>query len=290
MTPLTVRTQALRAGLLRPEHAEGAVRLSAEAGWDQTVDDWRVMIRHGQGWGRFTQAGQLVSTTLLLPYGQRVGWLAMALVAERHRHQGVATALLKEALQRCDELGLTAGLDATPDGRRVYRTHGFKDVFGLQRFQCARPRQRPVEVEGVSLRELGSIDVKRLISLDAEVFGAARPEIMTYLQNAEPRRAVAAKSMGRLVGFALARPGRRGLHLGPVTANRAEIAQALVSRALAGFKGTVVMDVPDDQDRFQAWLTSAGFVPARPLTRMLRGVDRLGDPTRAFAVAGPELG
>jgi hypothetical protein len=214
----------------------------------------------------------------------------MVLVAERHRHRGVATALLKEALQRSDELGLSAGLDATPDGRRVYRTHGFKDVFGLQRFQCARPRLRSVEVGGVSLRELGSIDVKRVITLDAEVIGAPRPEIMSYLQNAEPRRAVVAKSTGRLVGFALARPGRRALHLGPVTANRAEIAQALVSRALAGFKGTIILDVPDHQDRFQAWLSSSGFVPVRPFTRMLRGGAEFGDPRRAFAVAGPELG
>ena len=290
MTSVTVRTEALRAGLLRDEHAEGAVRLSAEAGWNQTVEDWRTMLRHGQGWGRFTQAGQLVATTLLLPYAQRLGWLAMVLVAERHRHQGVASALLKEALQRCNDLGLTAGLDATPDGRRVYRTHGFGDLFGLQRFQCTRPRHRAVEVEGVSLRELGSIDAKRVISLDAEVFGVARPEIVAYLQNAEPRRAVVAKSTGRLVGFALARPGRRALHLGPVTAQRAEVAQALVSRALAGFTGTIVMDVPDHQDRFGAWLTSVGFLPVRPFTRMLRGARELGDPGRAFAVAGPELG
>ena len=165
MTSVTVRTESLRAGLLRPEHAADAIRLSTEAGWNQTVDDWRVMLRDGQGWGRFTQAGQLVATTLLLPYAQRLAWLAMVLVAERHRHQGVASALMKEALQRSDELGFTAGLDATPDGRRVYRTHGFKDLFGLQRFQCARPRPRPVEVGGVSLRELGSIDVKRVISL-----------------------------------------------------------------------------------------------------------------------------
>jgi GNAT superfamily N-acetyltransferase len=290
MTSVTVRTDALRAGPLREEHAEHAVRLSAEAGWNQTVDDWRVMIRHGQGWGRFTHAGQLVATTLLLPYAQRIAWLAMVLVAARHRHQGIASALLSQALQCCDELGLAAGLDATPDGRRVYRPHGFEDLFGLQRFQCARPRHRAVEVEGVALRELGTIDAKRMVSLDAEVFGAPRPETVTYLQDAEPQRAVVAKSIGRLVGFALARPGRRALHLGPVTANRAEIAQALVSRALAGAKGAVVIDVPDHQDRFQAWLTSAGFLPVRPFTRMLRGTAALGDPMRTFAVAGPELG
>ena len=290
MTSVTVRTDALRGGPLRDEHAEDAVRLSAEASWNQTVEDWQVMIRHGHGWGRFTQTGQLVATTLLLPYDQRIAWLAMVLVAERHRHQGIASALLGQALQRCDELGLAAGLDATPDGRRVYRPHGFVDLFGLQRFQCARPRHRAVEVGGVALRELGAIDARRVIGLDAEVFGVPRPEIMTYLQGAEPRRAVVAKSTGRLVGFALVRPGRRALHLGPVTANRAEIAQALVSRALAGARGPIVIDVPDHQDRFQAWLTSAGFVPVRPFTRMLRGTAALGDPKRAFAIAGPELG
>ena len=51
-----------------------------------------------------------------------------------------------------------------------------------------------------------------------------------------------------------------------------------------------MIDVPDHQDRFQAWLTSAGFLPVFPLTRMLRGATALGDPKRTFAVAGPEFG
>ena len=127
MTSATVRTDSLRAGPLREEHAEDAARLSADASWNQTADDWRLMIRHGHGWGRFTQIGQLVATTLLLPYDQRIAWLGMVLVAERHRHQGVASALLSQALQRCDELGLAAGLDASPmaggcTGRTALRT------------------------------------------------------------------------------------------------------------------------------------------------------------------------
>ena len=290
MTSVMVRTDALRTAPLREEHADDAVRLSAEAGWNQTADDWRVMIRHGQAWGRFTQSGQLVATTLLLPYAERLAWLAMVLVAERYRHQGIASALMSQASAALRRAGPHAGLDATPDGRRVYRPHGFQDLFGLQRLQCARPRHRAVEVEGVSLRDLGTIDARRVIDLDAEVFGVPRAAVVGYLQNAAPQRAVVAKSAGRLVGFVLARPGRRALHLGPITANRAEIAQALVSRALAGVKGPIVIDVPDGQDRFQAWLTSVGFLPVRPFTRMLRGRAELGDPKRTFAVAGPELG
>lgn len=290
MTSVTVRTDGLRTAPLREEDAAAALRLSTEAGWNQTVGDWRLMIGRAEAWGRFTQAGELVGTTLLLPYGGRIAWLAMVLVSERHRHQGIASSMMSHALHRCDELGLAVGLDATPDGRRVYRPHGFESLFELHRMQCARPRLRVVEVEHVSIRELGAIDGKRVVELDAEVFGAPRPEMVRYLHEAEPKRAMVAKSAGRLMGFALARPGRRGFHLGPVSAKRAEIAQALVSRALAGAKGPISIDVPDDQARFQAWLGSIGFLAVRPFTRMLRGAASLGDPTRAFAVAGPELG
>ena len=254
------------------------------------MGDWRLMIGPAEAWGRFTQAGELVATTLLLPYGERIAWLAMVLVTERYRHQGIGSAMLSHALQRCDELGLSAGLDATPDGRRVYRPHGFEDAFELHRMQCARPRLRVVEVEHVSIRELGAIDSKRVVELDAEVFGAPRPEMVRYLHEAEPNCALVAKSAGRLMGFVLARPGRHGLHLGPVSAKRAEIAQALVSRALDGAKGPISIDVPDDQARFQAWLGSIGFLAVRPFTRMLRGTANLGDPSRAFAVTGPEFG
>ena len=109
MTSVMVRTDALRTGPLREEHADDAARLSTEASWDQTADDWRMMIRFGQSWGRFTHSGQLVATTLLLPYAGRLAWLAMVLVTERYRHQGIASTLMSQALQRCDELGLCAG-------------------------------------------------------------------------------------------------------------------------------------------------------------------------------------
>lgn len=290
MTSVTVRTEGLRTAPLREEHAAAALRLSTEAGWNQTAGDWRLMIARAEAWGRFTHTGELVATALLLPYGERIAWLAMVLVSERHRHQGIGSAMTNHALQRCDELGLAAGLDATPDGRRVYRPHGFESLFDLHRMVCARPRLRVVEVEHVSIRELGAIDIKRVIDHDAEVFGAPRAEMVRYLHEAAPKRALVAKSAGRLVGFVLARPGRHGLHLGPVSAKRAEIAQALVSRALEGAKGPISIDVPDDQARFQAWLGSIGFLAVRPFTRMVRGTADLGDPSRAFAVAGPELG
>ncbi len=288
--PVTGRTEPLRLAPLTDEHADDGFRLSTEAGWNQTVADWRAMLRIGEGWGRFTAKGQLVASALVLPYGGRVGWIAMVLVAVRYRHQGLGTAMMAHALQRCEQLGLSAALDATPEGRRVYRPLGFTDLFPLQRLQTTRSRLRVVEVEGVSIREIGERDLERVIRLDAEVFGVPRDEVMRHCMAAQPKRALAAKRAGRLLGFVFARRGRQSLHIGPVSADKTEIAQALVSRAVNGAKGPVTIDVLDHQERFQAWLTSHGFLPVRPFMRMLRGIGELGQPARSFAITGPEFG
>jgi hypothetical protein len=34
---------------LAPADAGALTRLSAEAGWNQTADDWRLILRHGAG-------------------------------------------------------------------------------------------------------------------------------------------------------------------------------------------------------------------------------------------------
>ncbi len=36
---------------MRPEDAEAALALSQEAGWNQTVEDWRFMLGRGRGLG-----------------------------------------------------------------------------------------------------------------------------------------------------------------------------------------------------------------------------------------------
>src|SRR5260370_29817941 len=39
--------------ILAPAHAPAALELSAEAGWNQTADDWKVFLAHGRVTGVF---------------------------------------------------------------------------------------------------------------------------------------------------------------------------------------------------------------------------------------------
>jgi hypothetical protein len=65
----------------------------------------------------------------------------------------------------------------------------------------------------------------------------------------------------------------------------------LLTHALSRVSGPVLIDVPDRQDDVVEFLKEHGFATQRPFTRMFRGsAAGFGDPSRMFAIAGPELG
>src|SRR3954447_14761163 len=105
---------AIESGLawkpLTAADAEGALPLSAEAGWTQTAADWALMLREGRGIGVCDGAGRWVGSALALPMGERLSWISMVLVAKHARRRGIGTRLLRRAIDSvCDE-GRIAGL------------------------------------------------------------------------------------------------------------------------------------------------------------------------------------
>lgn len=250
------------------------------------------MIADGLAWGQIAPEGALVATSLILAHGDRVGWIAMVLTTKSHRRLGIATANLRFALERCEERGLIAGLDATPAGREVYAPLGFADAFALQRLVAERPSAPRRGGRDVAIRPLRTAaDLDWVAQMDAATFGAERRTLLMYLRESEPKRALLAESRGRLAGFVLARPGRHGLHLGPLAADDDSVALALLKQAVAGSAGPVSIDVPAASEGFLAALAEAGFEPVRPFMRMFRQApEPIGDPGRCYAVAGPEFG
>jgi GNAT superfamily N-acetyltransferase len=292
MTSAMAPTEELRSAPLAEVNAAAGFLLSAEAGWNQTVDDWRLMLEDGEAIGQFSAAKQLVASALILPYGERLAWIAMVLTTADFRRRGLATSNLRWAVERCRERGLLAGLDATPDGGEVYRPLGFQEVGGLQRLRAEQPDAQHLPRADVAVRPLQAVrDLDAIARLDARVFGADRRRLLAYLSRSEPRRALLAQVQGELAGFVLARPGRLALHIGPLVAQDPTVAALLLAQALTGCGGPVSIDVPDRQSDFLALLQSAGFEPLRPFTRMVRGApESLGDMAHCYAIAGPEFG
>jgi GNAT superfamily N-acetyltransferase len=273
---------------------EDAGALVREAKWNQIEADWRIFLELGHVYAAQTASGRIVATTATLPHGGRFAWISMVLVAGDYRRRGLATRLMRRAMDDLAAAGLVPVLDATPDGRAVYRALGFEDSWGFHRLTR---RERPGAVEpspapdGVTVRPIADADWPALCAHDAAAFGADRSAVLARLRGRLGAAELVAERNGRLVGFLLGRDGRVAAQVGPLIAESDAIARALLARAVNAIEGTMFIDLADAKADVRSWLEARGFSAVRPLTRMLHGrSQRYDDAARTFAVVGPEFG
>ena len=278
--------ETLRPVTLEARHIEGCVALSTEAHWNQVAADWALVIAHGAAIGYEDPGGRLVASALALPYGDEFGWISMVLVTESWRRRGLATRLLKDCMDLLEDRGLAQILDATPAGEGVYRPLGFQDQFVMRRWEADGVRvATPPEIQS---RPLLAGEMPAVLAYDREVFAGDRGFILEDL-------AMRGGGLARMAingrGFLLSRDGRRARQIGPICADSSATALDMLQCALSGADGPLFIDVPDQHAVVIDFLRDAGFKEQRRFTRMVRGANtEFGDPSRMFAVAGPELG
>lgn len=278
--------EGLRAVSLNASHIADGLALSSEAGWNQNAGDWSLMLESGTAIGYQASDGQIVGSALTLPYGDQFAWISMVLVAARWQRKGLATSLLRQCISTLEACDLAQILDATPAGARVYGPLGFAAQFDMQRWAAdevsiAAPtttHSRPYE----------PADLQSVLNYDQDVFGGDRSRILIGLASRGANCASIAKAGN---GYLFGRDGRHAHQIGPVCADDADTAIDLLTHALSRVSGPVFIDVPDRQDKVVAFLKEHGFAAQRIFTRMFRGSPAgFGDPSRMFAIAGPELG
>ncbi|MBW7924182.1 MAG: GNAT family N-acetyltransferase [Burkholderiaceae bacterium] len=288
-----------------------ALALSRAASWNQNEADWRTMLALGRGWcirsPDDASPMRLAASIVLLPYGVSFAWVSMVLVAPEFRGRGFAARLLRHALAELSRDGRGGVLDATPAGRPVYAREGFVDSWGFQRYRRdpVHPAPAPSEAFAAApelasrrasppacrIRPLRESDWPTIAALDLPAFGADRSPLLRGLAARLPQVAHVAERDGALAGFVLGRDGREAVQLGPLVAEDAGVARALLDAALACTEGPIYLDAADRQQALLAAMAERGFAPQRPFTRMLYGMECApGDASKVFLVAGPELG
>jgi GNAT superfamily N-acetyltransferase len=295
-TAISELSVAVKSSLSSSE-LDDVAALVSEARWNQVAADWRVFIELGRVHAAHTASGRIVATTATLPYGGRFAWISMVLVALPYRRRGLATLLMQRATDELSAARLVPVLDATPDGRAVYRALGFTDCWGLHRLRLERQgaelavRDHFPAPAGVVIRAIREEDWPALWAFDAAAFGAPRNAVLSSLRGRLPAGELIAQSGDRIVGFCLGRDGRMAAQIGPLVAENDAIACAILAHALAGIEAPVCIDLADAKAEARIFLQAHGFAAVRPFTRMLHGRSaRFDDPVRTFAVAGPEFG
>jgi hypothetical protein len=89
---------------------------------------------------------------------------------------------------------------------------------------------------------------------------------------------------------ALIRSGRTARHIGPLLADDAGSAAALVKTVAQSETGPILIDVVSEHGEFLNNLINSGWIIERPFQRMRFGVAPMQDAEPPFAVAGPEYG
>lgn len=276
--------------LLRPDEIGGANALVAEAGWNQVEADWRIFLDFGTVFA-IRDKERVIATAATLPYSGRFGWISMVLISGEYRRRGLATRLMERCIESLTSAGVVPILDATPAGRTVYLGLGFQNSWPFQRMLLKEPTKEIQKFEKSALQPVTDENWKLVCAYDARLFGADRSQVLSRLRGRLPEAEAIAIENGKVVGFLLGRTGRRASQIGPLVADRPEIAEALLSHAVRSVSGPVYIDVMDDKLSLIERLKASGFVHERPYTRMLLGrQESFQDLPHTFAVAGPELG
>ena len=287
---------------LAASELDAACALVAEAGWNQTVADWRIFLELGTAIALRGADGRLAATAATLPYPSGFGWISMVLVGSAFRRRGLATRLLGRCIAQLQAQGMVAVLDATPAGRALYLPLGFRDGWPIQRWRRAAPHPHaaaPVTTRyahataprATPAAPLSAAQWPAVLALDAATFGCSRARLLDRLRQRSARFACSIQQGERLRGFLLGRDGRVATQFGPIVADDEDTACLLVAYALARVATPIVVDALERHERFAAWLAAQGFERERPYTRMALGRDPLfGDAARTLAIAGPELG
>ena len=278
-------TEDLPLAVLTERDLAGCMALSAEAGWNQTLDDWALFMRHGTVFGLTGDDGRPVATGAILPYAGEFAWVSMVLVTAARRRARIGTGILETCCAELKRRELVAVLDATPAGERVYRPLGFVPQFALTRWQgqggggAAPP---------AGVRPMRADDLTAVIEIDARAFGAPRDFLLRSFFARAPQLAFITADGA---SFALARPGRIATQIGPIIAADEDAAMALLAAALDAVIGPVFLDAADRWLQLAPLLKQRCFTVQRPFLRMALGRSGpFGDVQRTFVVAGPEFG
>jgi GNAT superfamily N-acetyltransferase len=272
---------------LGAENLAGALELSTLAGWNQTAEDWRLLLDLApQGCFCIKEDDKIAATATLLCYEETLAWIGMVLTHPNYRHRGFASALLKHALERAEALKIrTIKLDATEQGEALYKQFGFAHEQAIERW-CRGPLDRQKRTASNSEPPANCLrgDFQADIDIDKDAFGANRSNLLAALL----RRGACFSNSD---GYVFTRSGRSTAQLGPCVATQKNEVSKLLKSAMGNFDSTEwSWDLLPQNLEAVSLAMEFGFLPNRRLVRMWRGEQLRPKEQLMYATAGFEFG
>lgn len=266
-----------------PEHLDGAVALSSQAGWPHRWEDWAMTLALSTGFVAL-EGERVVGTTLVTRYGDAAATINMVIVDAAMRGRGIGRKLMDLAPQETE--GGECRLVATREGLPLYEKLGFRAIG-----QIVQHQGTPSEALAGKGVEWGTADdVAALVALDLSACGMDRAGLIRLL--CEQARIAILRREGTPVGFAALRTFGRGKVAGPVVAETADDAHNLLALLFATSPGVLLRVDTSESSGLSPWLAARGLANVVGGIAMCRGGTAARPAPRAqtFALASQALG
>ena len=257
--------------------------LLQRAGWNQTSEDLTSMInlnQHGIFIASFNYENQEIplGSGVSLSVSKDLSWIGMILVHPELRRQGIARSIMNKCLQhaRLVQQKSIIGLDATPLGKQVYDSLGFKDSFTIWRSEI----ETSLRVNVNSDVTLLNLDFKAIKEYLKQIDYIERLDIIEILNSLTASRNIMAIKDGKIVGFALSRPGRLKPFIGPLIADSEKAAMSILTEVLKSWEksghASVFMDIPEQHLQGSVFINakdspvSPEQIPVNPVRSFVR--------------------
>lgn len=277
---------------IQPGDIVNAMKLSDAEGWNQTEEDWKLLIESPQNVCMLAESSEkIIGTTTAINYSNQIAWIGMVLVAKGFRGQGVSKALLTNVLKKLASFK-SVKLDATPGGRPIYQKFDFKDEYLISRMTTASMNAISSDDDEIPAEPIELKHIAEIIALDQLIFGANRTNLIESLIKKFPRKAWLLKRNNSIAGFALGRAGNKYHQVGPVCASNINDIKILIRKALKELsRQPVLADVLCEKEDLISWLTSIGFNRQRDFVRMYKNANPYpGIINKQYLICGPEFG
>ncbi|MDS7594708.1 GNAT family N-acetyltransferase [Agrobacterium tumefaciens] len=267
----------------QPEHLDGAVELSRQAGWPHRKQDWALVLSLSKGFVAL-ENGRIVGTAMATLFDETCATVNMVIVDETMRGRGLGRRLMQAALDAAE--GRECRLIATADGLPLYEKMGFIARGEVIQHQgIAAQADRPAGVQWAT-----SVNVAELPSLDRQAFGADRISLFAAL--ADDARFAVLKNGDAVVGFAALRAFGRGEVIGPVVASNTDDARSLIAFLLSKRTGAFVRVDTRTDTGLAPWLTQHGLAHVGGGIPMRRATNGTAAETsyKTYALTSQALG
>ena len=269
-------------------HLDEAVLLSREAGWPHRREDWAMLLALSEGFVA-THGGKVVGTIMMTPFGDDCAAVNMVIVAAAMRGRGLGRRLMVAALRAAG--ARECRLTATADGLPLYEKLGFRATHEIRQHRGDLGAAAPTrEASSANLAWAQAEDFAAITALDRAALGMDRAALLGWL--AANARFVVLREAGRIAGFGALRLFGRGEVIGPVIAENAAQAQAILSFLIdARTVPFVRVDIAVSSG-LSAWLAARGLAEAGGGVVMRKGQSRSesAGPAKPFALVSQALG